>query len=287
MSERDLLDLFDDPDTDYPRGSVAVYHGDLMIAFGQLFRRTAAEPVHEMRMSGGVHPGYRGRGLGTAVLNWAERSAGPLHEERFGGRPLSLDGLHLVRNIRAAALFSRHGYQPSRSFLRMSSDLTAGLAHSQVPAGIDVVGFTAERSADALLVHNEAFRDHWGWTDFTRESWRHFIAGEAFRPAYSFLAYEGTVPLGLVIGHEYDSHTGATGQRELHIPTVGTRRAGRRRGIASALAAASLRAAQSDGLVSASLSVDADSPTGAVRVYERVGFTAQDTWIVTRKLLTG
>jgi mycothiol synthase len=50
--------------------------------------------------------------------------------------------------------------------------------------------------------------------------------------------------------------------------------------------AASLRAARSDGLVSASLSVDADSPTGAVRVYERAGFTVQDTWVVTRKLLT-
>jgi ribosomal protein S18 acetylase RimI-like enzyme len=95
------------------------------------------------------------------------------------------------------------------------------------------------------------------------------------------------VPLGLVLGHEYDSHTQATGQRELHVPTVGTRRAGRKRGIATALLVASLRAAQSDGPVRASLSVDSDSPTGAVGLYERVGFTTQDTWFVTRKLLTG
>ena len=54
VSEQDLLGYFDDPDADYPRGSAAVYDGDFMIAFGQLFGRTAAEPVHEMRLSAGV-----------------------------------------------------------------------------------------------------------------------------------------------------------------------------------------------------------------------------------------
>ena len=287
VSEQDLIGYLDDPDADYPRGSVAVYDGDLMIAFGLLFARTAAEPVHEMRLSGTVHPGYRGRGVGTDLLTWAERAAGPLHQERFPGQPMSLDGLYLARNSGAAELFSQHGYQPSRAFLRMSCDLTAGIAAGQVPAGVDIVGFTADRSEDARLVYNEAFRDHWGSTDFTTESWRHFIGSQAFRPVYSFLAYEGAVPLGLVLGHEYDSHAQATGQRELHVPTVGTRRVGRSRGIATALLTASLRAATADGLVSASLSVDSDSPTGAVGLYERVGFTTQDTWIVTRKALAG
>lgn len=285
VSEQDLLSYLDDPDADYPRGSVAVYDGDLMIAFGLLFARTAAEPVHEMRMGGSVHPGYRGRGIGTELLTWAERAARPLHEERFSGQPLSLDGLYLARNSDAAGLFSQHGYEPSRAFLRMSCDLTADLTESRPPDGIDIVGFTTQRSQDARLVHNEAFRDHWGSTDFTDEGWQHFIGYQAFRPAYSFLAYEGAVPLGVVLGHEYDSHTEATGQRELHVPTVGTRRAGRNRGVATALLTASLRAARANGLVSASLSVDSDSPTGAVGLYERVGFTTQDTWIVTRKAL--
>jgi hypothetical protein len=40
-------------------------------------------------------------------------------------------------------------------------------------------------------------------------------------------------------------------------------------------------------LGAASLSVDSGSPTGAVGLYERVGFTTQDTWIVARKSLIG
>ena len=83
VAEEDLAEEFDDPDCDYPRGSVAVYDGDLMIGYGLLFARTAAEPVHEMRFDGGVHPDYRRRGIGSRLLDWAERAAAPEHVDRM------------------------------------------------------------------------------------------------------------------------------------------------------------------------------------------------------------
>lgn len=287
IGEQDLLEEFDDPEANYPCGSVAVYDGDLMVGYGLVLSRTAAEPVHEMRLAGGVHPEYRGRGIGSQLLVWAERAAEPLHGKRFPGQPLSLDGRCLARTEDAVALFSAHGYKQSRWFLRMSCDLTARLPASQVPAGIEIVGFTPERSQDARLIHDEAFRDHWGTAETSEEGWAHFIGYQAFRPAYSFLAYDGPEPLGVVLSHEYDSYTEATGRRDLYIPTVGTRRAGRKRGIATALLAKALHAARSDGFVSATLDVDADSPTGAVGLYQRVGFAAADTWITQRKPLIG
>jgi mycothiol synthase len=287
MAEEDLVEEFDDPDCDYPRGSVAVYDGDLMIGYCMLFARTAAEPVHEMRLDGGVHPQYRRRGIGSRLLSWAEQAAGPLHAERFPGQPLSLDGRCLARNAGAMALFAAHGYQQTRWFLRMACDLTADLPADDVPAGIRIVGFSPERSLDARDVTNEAFRDHWGSTEVTEEGWAHFMGYQAFRPAYSFLAYDGSEPLGVVLSHEYDSYTRATGRRELYIPTVGTRRSGRKRGIATALLVRTLHAAKADGLVSATLDVDSDSPTGAVGLYERAGFAVRDTWITQRKPLAG
>jgi len=90
-----------------------------------------------------------------------------------------------------------------------------------------------------------------------------------------------------VLGHEYDSYTQATGRLDLYIPTVSTRRAGRRRGIATALLARTMNAAAADGFVSATLDVDADSPTGAVGLYERAGFAVQDTRITQIKPLIG
>jgi ribosomal protein S18 acetylase RimI-like enzyme len=61
---------------------------------------------------------------------------------------------------------------------------------------------------------------------------------------------------------------------EAWINTVGTRRAWRGKGVASWLMAESLRriAAADDGFERAILGVDADNPTGALRMYRRLGF---------------
>jgi mycothiol synthase len=285
IDEQDLREFFTDPDFDFPSGSVAVYDGAEMIGYALVIARTEADPVHQMRCMGGVHPRYRRRGIGAQLLGWAERAAEPMHKERFPGQPLSLGGRCLARTDGAVALFSARGYQESRWFLRMSSDLTANLPAIRNPAGVRIVGFAPELSQDAHLVNEEAFRDHWDWTEMTAEGWAHFMASQAFRPAYSFIAYDGDEPLGLVVGHEYDSYTRATGRLDLYIPTVGTRRAGRRRGIATALLGQAMRAAAADGFVSATLDVDADSPTGAVGLYERAGFAVRDTWVTQIKPL--
>lgn len=108
---------------------------------------------------------------------------------------------------------------------------------------------------------------------------------QAVRPAFSFLAYSGGEPLGLVISHEYEAFNEAAGRRDLYIALVGTRRAGRNRGIASALLLRALAGARAAGFASASLGVDADSPTGALGLYRRAGFTVELTSVTNTKPL--
>jgi mycothiol synthase len=278
-SEDDITEELDDPACDYSRGSVAVYDGEIMIGYGVLGGRSAADPVHVMHLEGGVHPSYRGRGVGTRLLAWAEQAATPLHQERHRGHPLSIEGRCPARNTAAVALFAEHGYQPARWFHFMTCDLSAALPPCPEPAGVQIVSFTPDRSDDAHLIRNEAFRDHWGSAETTAEDWEHFIGYHAFRPAFSLLAYDGSEPLGVLIGHEYDSYTQATGRRELYIAVVATRQAARKRGIASALLVRALTLARDDGALAASLHVDADSPTGAFGLYQRAGFTIADTTI--------
>lgn len=282
---QDLLEDFSDPYLDFARGSMAAYHGGTMAGYGLLACRTSAEPVHEMRYHGGVHPAYRGRGLGGQLLDWAETAAIPLHQERYPGRPLSLSGSCLSHNAAAVALYAAHGYRPSRWFHAMTRDLSAALAETPAPAGVDVVGLTPDRWEDARLIRNDALRDHWGSTEDPAGAWAHFMAISASRPALSFLAYSGGEPLGLVISHEYEAYNEAFGGRDLYVALVATRRAGRKRGIASALLLRALTEARAAGYASASLGVDADSPTGALGLYQRAGFTVMHTSVTHTKPL--
>lgn len=285
MGEDDLADEFADPDTDFCRGSMAVYDGATMVAYCVVYPRHAADPIHEIHLSGGVHPDYRNLGIGSQLLEWSQQAALELHNERFGDLAAALTGGSLAKNTSAGALFAHHGYLPSRWFHQMARDLSADIRPPATPDGVAIVGFTEERWDDALLIRNEAFRDHWAPSDMTPESWAFHIGLRAFRAKYSFIAYLDGEPAGLVLAHEYESYNKAKGVRDLFIPQVGTRRAGRKRGIASALLTTMLTAAKADGFDTATLDVDADSPTGAFGLYERLGFVVRDTKIAHRKML--
>jgi len=287
LGEEDLAEEFVNPEGDFERGSIAACDGETMIAYCVLYARTEAEPVHMMRMWAGVHPDYRGLGIGTSLLAWAERAAAPMHAARFPGRPLSMLGQCLARVTDAVALFEANGYRQTRWFHSMECDLRMWVPPQVgAPDGIEIVGYSADRSEDAHLVTNESFRDHWDSTEKSQESWSYFMSFSAFRPAFSFLAYEGSEPVGILIGHEYDAYTRATGKRDLHVAIVGTRKAARKRGVASAMLARAMTVARDDGCVSASLGVDAGSATGAVGVYERIGFTVKDTSTALVKVLS-
>jgi mycothiol synthase len=285
LGEDDLADEFADPLCDYERGSVAVYDGDVMVGYCVLQSKNSAEPVHEMRQSGGVRLEYRSLGIGSWLIAWSERAALVLHEERFPGQPLALGGGSLASNTSAAGLFADHGYLRSRWFHQMTRDLSADVLPRVVPDGVEITEFTDERSADALLIRNDAFRDHWAPTVMTPERWAFHLGVRAFRPEYSFVAYLNGEPTGLILAQEYEAYNKATGIRDLYIPQVGTGRAGRKRGIASALLLTTLAAAKTDGFDTATLDVDADSPTGAFGLYERAGFVVRHTTIAHRKVL--
>jgi mycothiol synthase len=284
-SEQDLREAFGRPSQDFASASIGIFHGRTMVGYGVLTRRSAADPAHDMRYEGGVHPSYRGRGLGGDLLDWAEKAAVLLHDDCFPGRPLSLSSGCLSTNTAAVALHERRGYEPARWFYDMVRDLSAPITRAAAPPGVQIAGYTPDMTEHARLVRNESFRDHWGSTETSAEDWAHFLASGSFRPRFSFLAYQGSEPLGMLISHEHEAATAVTGRRELYIALVGTRAAGRKRGIATALLNTAMSAARADSYGQAALGVDVDSLTGAVRLYERVGFTVAHTWTAYRKQL--
>jgi ribosomal protein S18 acetylase RimI-like enzyme len=82
----------------------------------------------------------------------------------------------------------------------------------------------------------------------------------------SVLATDGPEIAGYVLAYD-DAIAG-----RVYVGQVGVRQPWRRRGLATAMLSHVMRAAGGVGRTSAALDVDAANPTGAVGVYERVGF---------------
>jgi mycothiol synthase len=270
------------PMMDLRRGTIAAFAAGAMVAIGALAAREEADPVHAMHYEGGVHPAYRGRGLGAALLDWAVRAAVPLHADRFPGQPLTVQCGFPESDAAAAELFAQHGFVPVRYFRKMARGLDRDeLPRVRVPDGLEIVAYRAELDEAIRVAKNEAFADHWGVIPTTPEVWRSMFTGPEFRPALSPLAVDAATReiVGLIVTHEHQADSGAAGQPDAHLNNVGTLRKARGRGVATALIATMLRAACESGFATASLQVDSENQTGALGVYERCGFAVVDTWV--------
>ncbi len=276
--EADCAEELTAPDLDLAADSLLVLDGGRPVAAAMMPLRTGG--FRRVVVDGAVHPAYRGRGLGTALLDRARRRAA----QRDAVVALWVDDALPD----AVALASGSGLTPVRWWAELRRDLAQPVRPVPLPDGLRMVGlgpvYDADRWDEPLrIAHNAAFVDHWGSTALSAQEWRHHETGSRnFRPEVSVAACtpSGDVA-GYVLAMEFTAETARTGIRELHVATVGTVREWRGRGVAGALLARVLAAGAAAGYARSSLTVDADNPTGALGVYGRAGFAAhrrRTTW---------
>lgn len=162
----------------------------------------------------------------------------------------------------------------------MQRDLQQPVDTVDAPIGFTLREYRPDDDDEPVrLARNDAFADHWGSLETPPERWRaHLTGASSFRSQHSFVAtFDGGPHRGqiaaFVMAEEFDAETEMHGYRTGYTALVGTVRAARGRGLATALLARQLDSMRQGGYAYAELGVDSDSPTGAGRVYQRAGFT--------------
>ncbi len=116
--------------------------------------------------------------------------------------------------------------------------------------------------------------------------WPAFTGKPDFRGDLSPLALEGN---GRVIGFclcsVSEERNAQKGQQEGVMDEIGVIRGWRQRSITSVLIVAAMRAFREEGLAYAKLGVDTENPTGALRLYEDLGFYSVRRSIAFHKML--
>lgn len=138
----------------------------------------------------------------------------------------------------------------------------------------DDVGIRPVRPADLRAVweaDSEAFRDHPGYIESTENDWTQFA--EAARDIELWqVAWDADGIAGQVRTRVNEGEAERRGRRRAWTEDISTRRDRRGQGIASALIAASLHQLRELGFDEAALTVNLENPTGALKVYERMGY---------------
>lgn len=279
----DLLEDFDDPGRDQRRDFMGAWAGDDLVGFCTVMPRDHADAEHRTNIWGAVHPEHRRSGVGTALVGWAVERAREAHAQMFPDKPLLLQCNGLLANEAQSAVLAAAGFTPQRWEFGMARDLTTPVAEMAPPGGLRLVPYTDPIGEATRLAHNDAFADHWGFVPWSPQMWQQWVSDtRAFRPGMSRLLVEPSEPghvVGYLISYEYVADEAVTGIRTAYVGKVGVRRAWRGRGAASALLSQALRDYRADGYGRATLDVDADNPTGALGVYQRLGFRVTHRWV--------
>lgn len=262
-----------------------------LVAYGRTyFEKEAAAEVYIRQVQGFVRPEWRGRGLGTYLQRWLEARA--LEAARERGHPPTVE-----QHFQAAAydsetaclkLLERHGYGPVRYFFDMLRPNLDDVPDAPLPAGLEVRPARPEHLPAIWQAMVEAFRDHWGAPEFDESAylrWQqdHKVQPEIWKVAWDTAA--GQVA-GMVLGFINAEENERYNRRRGYTENISVRRPWRRRGLASALIAENLRELKARGMTEAALGVDSENPTGALGVYQRMGFRPVRRQIVLRKPIT-
>jgi len=221
-----------------------------------------------------VRPALWGRGLHAFLLRLAEERV----RARAQVEPRVLRASCFADNEPARQLFSALGFGPVRTFWVMRIVLDAPPPAPRVPDGVDIRTF--EPGRDEAPVHAalaEAFADHWGIPFSSFEEWLHLQVqgeGSTFDPSLWFVATEGDE----VVGGACCRASSPRSEDTAIVMELAVRRAWRRRGVALALLHSAFAEFHRRGIPRAELSVDAESPTGATRLYERAGMRVAFSW---------
>lgn len=216
---------------------------------------------------GYVHPDFRGLGIGTALLRaLEERACKELELAEPDLRVYIINGMSAADKA-AREIHESEGYKLIRHHWMMEANLTEAPRVMPFPAGIELRPFDKDLH-DRLVfeAEEEAFRDHWEHVPGNFNNWRlRKIEREEFDPALWHIAWDGDE----IAGYAQTRYRNDVGW----IANLGVRRPWRKRGLGEALMLHSFNEFYKRGMMKISLGVDASNPTGATRLYEKVGMS--------------
>jgi mycothiol synthase len=267
----DLVDLEHD--------TRVVVAGDQLVAWASAIAPPTFRDAYGVHLEGRVHPDWRGRGIGRSLLAWQLERGRELHAERHPEAPARLTATVYTTMPTLEALVRRAGLQPLRWFFHMERPLT-DLPPRRRPEGVELVPFSWDRDDEVRRAHNAAFTEHYGSSERDVASWEVMFTGQpSFRPDLSVLAVSDGAVVGYALSYVSEATAAATGSRESYFGQIGVVPAARGRGLSKAVIIEALHAAAAGDCQTAGLEVDSENVTGALGLYESLGFSTHRTQV--------
>lgn len=238
-----------------------------------------------------VHPAAGSRGLDRALIR---RLLSMIREKEAASQNPAGTPAFVLANIREGDGHLREAYEalglkPTRWGWVMERDLNELITEEKHVDGVEVRQYSLPADNTAMLeAYNSSFIDHFEFHPLTREIVDYMIGRPEVRPDLSWVAEIKDDPgklAGFCICEIKSEANARSGAKEGWIDLLGTVRGWRGKGLGRSLLLRGMRSLKNAGMDTALLGVDSESPTGANRLYESVGFRVRRREIMLKSAL--
>jgi mycothiol synthase len=254
---------------------VARTREDQLVGYAEVRKSRAA--LYQILLR--VLPEYAHSKVEASLLQCAEaRAYQYFSQER-------LDVSTLTRSTSATdeatqCLLEKAGYKHVSCFWRMETILKSPPPRPLWPDGIMHRPFTlGQDEAATFATMDEAFQDDWRHLFGTFQEWKTtMMEQEDFDPSLWILAFDGIMQVGAVLCRSLPIGKG-------WVDNLGVRRLWQCRGLGMALLLSAFGEFYRRDIRHILLGVDAENPTGATRLYERVGMYVTRQYLLYEKTI--
>ncbi|MGF1492146.1 MAG: GNAT family N-acetyltransferase [Microcoleaceae cyanobacterium] len=227
-----------------------------------------------------VHPSVRGQGWESKILTWAEQRLQQVQADGQFNHSILRVGAFATQGDRIT-LLQDWGFTAVRYFFEMERSLEEEIPQPQFPEGFVLRTVNSEEDGPAWVeMFNQTFIDHWNHRDLTLERYQYFTKDPDHRADLDLIAVAADGTFAAFCEAGIDPHNNQqNGCQEGEIHGLGTRRGFRKQGLGRAMLLAGMHRLRAAGMETAVLGVDSENPSGALKLYESVGFQKSQTSI--------
>jgi mycothiol synthase len=240
---------------------------------------------------GNVLPEWRGKGIGNRLFCFNEERLRQIVARLKENQQIPMDTECILDNyvnnseIDRKNLIERRGYTAVRYAFEMVRPDLENIPDLPLPAGVEVRQVEPEHFRLIWEASNEAFQDHWGYIPDPWEDFERWMNDPDFDPSLWRVAWQGDQVAGMVMSFIDKDLNELYDWKRGYTENICVRRPWRRQGLAKALIAMGLSALKERGMTEAALGVDAENISGALHLYESMGYRVIKTSTIYRKPL--
>jgi GNAT superfamily N-acetyltransferase len=231
-----------------------------------------------------IKPLWRSQGIEEAMIHWCESrlltiaESHPEDSKRFF-QTYSMDKKQFYNQI-----VEQLGYKVARYGFGMARSLDH-IPQANLPEEVEVRPVLEKDIRKIWDASIEAFRDHWGFAEPTEEDFDGYQKSKYFQPALWQVAWHGDAVVGSILNYIDHDYNQKYNRKRGWTEEITTHRDWRNKGIASGLIVRSMQMHKAQGMTEVALGVDTQNPTGALHVYQKLGYQQEKTWLTYRKPL--